>query len=52
MVRRRKIPLYLKKSRVIVLSKDEENKKYPKEGNLRTIAISSSLLKLFELCIK
>ena len=46
-----KVPKYLKDARIIALSKDENGAEYPKYGDIRTIAITSPIIKLYELVI-
>ncbi len=46
-----RVPQYLKSSRVITLSKDQNISKYPEVGEIRTIAIAPALTKMYELCL-
>ena len=45
-----KIPQYLKLARIIPLSK-EANSAFPAHGQVRTIAVTPAITKLYELCI-
>ena len=44
------IPKYVKTTRIVALSK-EENNPYPEVGKIRTIAVSSAVTKLYEKII-
>ena len=45
-----RIPQYLKKAKIIPLSKDTNNSPFPEVGQVRTIAVTPAISKLFELC--
>ena len=45
-----RIPNYLKKAKIIPLSKDPLNSPFPEVGQVRTIAVTPAITKLFELC--
>ena len=49
----KELPPYLKRTRVIALSKEQDNP-YPKMGKIRTIAVAPALMKVYEktLCKK
>ena len=46
-----RIPSYLKLAKIIPLSKDPDGSPYPSLGQVRTIAVTPAISKLFELCI-
>ena len=46
-----RIPSYLKLAKIIPLSKDPNNSPFPEIGQVRTIAVTPAISKLFELCI-
>ena len=45
------IPSYVKRAKIIPLSKDSNNSAFPILGELRTIAVNPAISKLYELCI-
>ena len=47
----KKIPKYLDVAKIIPISKDKSNPLYPNTGDVRTIAVLTSITKLYELCI-
>ena len=46
-----RIPSYVKKAKIIPLSKDANNSPFPILGEVRTIAVTPAISKLYELCI-
>ena len=44
------IPDYMKKAKIIPLSKDPNNSPFPEVGQVRTIAVTPAITKLYELC--
>jgi hypothetical protein len=46
-----KVPTYFKKARVVPLSKDPNGSQFPKYGEVRTIAVTPAIAKLYELCL-
>ena len=44
------MPQYMKKAKIIPLSKDANNSQFPEVGQVRTIAVTPAISKLFELC--
>lgn len=47
----KKVPKYLNKAKIFVLSKDKESPEFPKVGMVRTIAVLPCISKLYESCI-